>query len=88
MSSIGITWARPPPAAPPFMPKHGPSDASRMQTAARLPMRDRPSPSPTVVVVLPSPAGVGLIAVTRMSLPGARVAVPSAETSIFALSVP
>ncbi len=29
----------------------------------------RPSDRPTVVVVLPSPAGVGLIAVTRMSLP-------------------
>ena len=29
-------------------------------------------PSPTVVVVLPSPAGVGLIAVTRTSLPSGR----------------
>ena len=37
--------------------------------AAFLPMRFRPSPKPTVVVVLPSPAGVGLIAVTRISLP-------------------
>ena len=36
---------------------------------AFLPMRLRPSPRPTVVVVLPSPAGVGLIAVTRISLP-------------------
>ena len=32
-------------------------------------MRFSPSPRPTVVVVLPSPAGVGLIAVTRISLP-------------------
>jgi len=36
---------------------------------AFLPMRLRPSPRPTVVVVLPSPAGVGVIAVTRISLP-------------------
>jgi hypothetical protein len=61
----------PPPAAPPFMPKFGPSEASRMQIMAFLPMRFRPSPRPTVVVVLPSPAGVGLIAVTRISLPSA-----------------
>src|SRR5437899_1416878 len=65
ISSIGTTWARPPPAAPPFMPKFGPSEASRMQMMAFLPMRFRPSPRPTVVVVLPSPAGVGLMAVTR-----------------------
>src|SRR5688572_31907263 len=32
-------------------------------------MRLRPSLRPTEVVVLPSPAGVGLIAVTRISLP-------------------
>jgi hypothetical protein len=61
----------PPPAAPPFMPKFGPSEASRMQIMAFLPIRLRPSPRPTVVVVLPSPAGVGLIAVTRISLPSA-----------------
>ena len=40
-----------------------------MQMIAFLPMRLRPSPRPTVVVVLPSPAGVGLMAVTRISLP-------------------
>ena len=51
------------------MPKHGPSEGSRRQIIAFLPMRLRPSPRPTVVVVLPSPAGVGLIAVTRISLP-------------------
>jgi len=33
------------------------------------PMRFSASPRPTVVVVLPSPAGVGEIAVTRISLP-------------------
>ena len=36
---------------------------------AFLPMRFKPSPKPTVVVVLPSPAGVGLMAVTKISLP-------------------
>src|SRR5262249_40727474 len=51
------------------MPKQGPSEGSRRQLMARLPIRLRPSPRPTVVVVLPSPAGVGLMAVTRMSLP-------------------
>jgi hypothetical protein len=50
----------------------GPSEASRMQIAAFLPIRFSPSPRPTVVVVLPSPAGVGLIAVTRISLPSGR----------------
>src|SRR5262245_19511909 len=51
------------------MPKQGPSEGSRRQLMARLPIRLRPSPRPTVVVVLPSPAGVGLMAVTSMSLP-------------------
>ena len=40
-----------------------------MQIIAFLPIAFSPSPRPTVVVVLPSPAGVGLIAVTRISLP-------------------
>ena len=60
-----------------------------MQVMAFLPMRFSPSPRPTVVVVLPSPAGVGLIAVTRISLPFGRPrteAMNSAE--IFALSWP
>ena len=60
-----------------------------MQTMAFLPMRFRPSPRPTVVVVLPSPAGVGLIAVTRISLPSL---LPFADlmnsAEIFALSWP
>ena len=50
----------------------GPSEGSRRQTTARLPMRLRPSPRSTVVVVLPSPAGVGVMAVTRISLPSGR----------------
>ena len=60
-----------------------------MQMIAFLPMRFSPSPRPTVVVVLPSPAGVGLIAVTRISLPSLPPrfeAMNSAE--IFALSWP
>ena len=51
------------------MPKDGPSDGSRRQQSAFLPMWLSASPRPTVVVVLPSPAGVGVIAVTRTSLP-------------------
>jgi hypothetical protein len=47
----------------------GPSDGSRRQSIAFLPMWLSASVRPTVVVVLPSPAGVGVIAVTRMSLP-------------------
>ena len=60
-----------------------------MQMMAFLPMRFSPSPRPTVVVVLPSPAGVGLIAVTRISLPSLAAA-PEAMNSaeIFALSWP
>ena len=60
-----------------------------MQTAAFLPIRDSPSPRPTVVVVLPSPAGVGLIAVTRMSLPSGRPDSPEMKScATFALSWP
>ncbi len=55
------------------MPNTGPSDGSRRQIIAFLPIRFSASPRPTVVVVLPSPAGVGLIAVTRISLPLGRL---------------
>ena len=51
------------------MPKHGPSEGSRRQSIAFLPMWFSASARPTVVVVLPSPAGVGEIAETRISLP-------------------
>src|ERR1035437_568005 len=70
ISSIGTTCEYPPPAAPPLMPKQGPREGSRMQTVAFFPRRLRASVRPIVVVVLPSPAGVGVIAVTRISLPG------------------
>ena len=74
ISSIGATCAWPPPVAPPFCPKHGPSDGSRRHSTARRPESVSASASPIEVVVLPSPAGVGLIAVTRISLPGAAPA--------------
>ena len=51
------------------MPNDGPSDGSRRHSIAFLPMWLSASVRPTVVVVLPSPAGVGVIAVTRISLP-------------------
>ena len=51
------------------MPNTGPSEGSRRQIIAFLPICWSASPRPTVVVVFPSPAGVGLIAVTRMSFP-------------------
>ncbi len=41
---------------------------------AFLPISFSASPKPTVVVVLPSPAGVGVMAVTRISLPSGRLA--------------
>ena len=70
MSSIGTTWAYPPPAAPPLMPNTGPKLGSRKATITFSPRFASASARPTVVVVLPSPAGVGLIAVTSTSLPG------------------
>ncbi len=50
------------------MPNTGPSDGSRSTTMLFLPSLFSPSFRPMLVVVLPSPAGVGLRAVTRMSL--------------------
>ena len=64
-----MTWANPPPAAPPFIPKHGPKLGSLRQIIAFLPMWQSPSTKPTLVVVLPSPAGVGEMAVTKINLP-------------------
>jgi hypothetical protein len=60
-----------------------------MQITAFLPIAFSPSPRPTVVVVLPSPAGVGLIAVTRISLPSGRPSRLSMKAwPTFALSWP
>ena len=65
ISSPGVTWAFPPPTAPPLMPKTGPMDGSRRASTGRLPIRERPSARPIDVVVFPSPAGVGETAVTK-----------------------
>jgi hypothetical protein len=87
MSSIGITCEYPPPHAPPFTPKTGPSDGSRMHSAALWPSCRRACVTPTVTVDLPSPAGVGLIPVTSTSRPrGWRRA--RALRSTFALYFP
>ena len=77
MSSIGTSCDWPPPAAPPFMPNTGPIDGSRRQTMLFLPMWLSASLRPTEVVVLPSPAGVGLMPLTRISLPSGRSARPA-----------
>ena len=69
ISSIGTICAYPPPAAPPFMPNTGPRDGSLRAAITFFPILRSPSVSPTEVVVLPSPAGVGVMAVTSISLP-------------------
>lgn len=60
-----------PPGAPPFIPKTGPSEDSRQVMIDRLPMRSSLCISPLRVIVFPSPDTVGVIAVTRISFPGA-----------------
>ena len=70
------------------MPNTGPREGSRRATTAFLPIRRSPSASPTVVVVLPSPAGVGVIAVTRTSLPSGRFVSFRKRLSILALYLP
>ena len=50
-------------------PQVHPFKADVIKSKVRSPIRFIASVSPTLVVVLPSPAGVGLIAVTRISLP-------------------
>src|ERR687896_438553 len=67
-SSIGTTWARPPPAAPPLIPNTGPSEGSRRQSSGSLPIAPRPWVSETAVVVLPSPALVGVTPATQTIL--------------------
>ncbi len=87
ISSIGITWAYPPPAAPPLTPNTGPSEGSRMQTMASLPSRRSAWVNPTVTVLFPSPAGVGEMPLTRTRRPlGLRALIASAL--IFALNFP
>src|SRR5438445_298552 len=87
MSSIGTTWAYPPPAAPPFTPNTGPSDGSRMHSAAFRPSLRSACVTPTVTVDFPPPAGVGLIPVTSTKRPlGLRRV--NACRRIFALYLP
>ena len=88
-SSIGTTCAYPPPAAPPLIPKHGPREGSLNAIAAFFPILPKASPRPTEVVVFPSPAGVGLIAVTRISFPSSRSFTSSQSSSVsFVLYFP
>ena len=69
MSSIGNTCEYPPPAAPPFIPKQGPREGSRRATMAFLPMWFKPWANATEVVVFPLPLLLGVVAVTKISLP-------------------
>ena len=87
MSSIGTTWAWPPPVAPPLIPITGPSAGSRSATIVFMPVREKASARPTVVVDLPSPAGVGDIAETSTSLPCSLLGVIF-RTSTLAFVVP
>src|SRR5918996_1342536 len=64
MSSIGTTWACPPPVPPPFEPNTGPTEGSRRHSIALAPTRWSPWTSPIEVVVLPSPSEVGVMPVT------------------------
>ena len=85
ISSIGTTWARPPPVPPPLSPKTGPSDGSRRQSTGLSPIAPSPWVSEIEVVVLPSPNRVGVIDVTDTILPsGAPASRSIAESSIFA----
>src|SRR2546427_3341789 len=69
ISSVGRTWARLPPVAPPSVPKTGPTDGPATATMPFFPRRLSAWPSPTVVRVLPSPYRVGVVPVTRTNFP-------------------
>jgi hypothetical protein len=56
-----------------------------MATTTFLPSLLRASANPIVVVVLPSPAGVGVIAVTKISLPSFLSVSFNSSRFIFAL---
>ena len=89
MSSDGSIVARPPPVPPPLMPKTGPIEGSRRATVARAPAARSAWVRPIAVVVLPSPAVVGVMPVTRTSLPcGASVRRASASGASLALECP
>ncbi len=86
--SDGVSRHAPPPVAPPLRPKTGPIDGCRRARTDFLPILRSPWARPIDVVVFPSPAGVGVIAETRISLPGRRSASFRAWRRIFALSRP
>ena len=88
ISTIGITWEYPPPAAPPLIPKTGPREGSRKATPAFFPILFNPSHKPIETVVFPSPAGVGLIAVTRIRLLLLTLSSLIRESGSFALYFP
>src|SRR3989442_12473539 len=67
--ALGSICERPPPAAPPFIPKTGPRDGSREVMTTFLPMWARPCVRLMEVTVLPSPAAVGAVAVTPINSP-------------------
>ena len=67
------------------MPNTGPKEGSRNAITTFFPSFLRLSAKPMVVVVLPSPAGVGLIAVTSISLPSFLFKSSSKDKSILAL---
>jgi hypothetical protein len=69
ISSIGTTWAYPPPLPPPLIPNTGPMEGSRRHSMTSLPILPRPWAREMDVVVFPSPAFVGVMAVVMMSLP-------------------
>src|SRR5689334_16939407 len=88
-SSIGTTWVSPPPAAPPLIPKMGPSEGSRRHSTGRLPIRPMPWVSETEVVVLPSPAFVGVMADTHTTFAfGTSASRSIAPRLTFALYLP
>ena len=86
--SDGSSRLAPPPVAPPLRPKTGPIDGCRSASTDRSPILRNPWASPIDIVVFPSPAGVGVIAETRISLPGLRSVRSSASRWILALSRP
>ncbi len=87
MRSRGMTWLRPPPVAPPFMPNDGPSDGSRNARQADSPIRASPWASPMLVVVLPSPAFVGVFADTSTRCAGFSRCRTRRRTSGFTLAI-